>query len=176
MTGKVFHIALYPFILERISQVASTGERAGWHRSKSPRVPAAILPGNRHCLHSRNWPATDGYALGARWFSCVRLLLACVPGSQEQRPAQSGDEEQGGLLSGEGPEGFQPGLFHRHLPLSTAGPADPTAHLAGRRMQIVPPDLLERACGAPPRELDQGPRDRGKALQHEADSLFQTAP
>src|SRR5216684_7743244 len=71
--------------------------------------------------------------------------------------------------SGEGPVVSPPVLCHRHLPLSNAGPAGPTPHLMRRRPPVVPPDRLERGCGAPPRTLDQGPKDRGKALQDEAD-------
>src|SRR5258707_4064518 len=152
------------------------GERAGWHSSRLPLVPAAILPGNRHCLHCRNCPATDGYALGARWFSCARLLPACAPGIREQSPDQSGDEEQEDLLSWYGLVVWQPVLFHRRLPLSNAGLAGPTPHLAGRRTQIVLPDLLERACGGPPRTRDQGLQESGKALRDEAGSLFPKAP
>ena len=72
---------------------ASAAGIAADHRSGSQQFPPVIAIA---CVAERA-PAIGAYALAEPSFSCVRFLPACVPGSREPRPDQSGDEAQEGL-------------------------------------------------------------------------------
>ncbi len=67
---------------------------------------------------------------------------------REHRPGQSGDEVQEGRQSEEVLVAWLPALCHRHPSRSTVGPVDPTLLQAGKRIQIVPPDLIAYVVGS----------------------------
>src|SRR5260221_4272408 len=107
-------------------------------------------------------PAIGACALAESSSVFWPLPRACVPGVQEHRPGQSGDEPEAGLGWLEARVGELLVWCHPNPWAGTVHPADPTALPAECRTASAPAGLPETACATPPHKVDPGPPDTAR--------------